>query len=45
MPFYKVLYINVKEDISFSKYYRYFIQFVSWVLVYRSNDGPKKGRN
>lgn len=39
MHFYEVLYISVKEEVSFSTIYRFF----SWFLVYKSDDGPKHG--
>jgi hypothetical protein len=40
MHFYEVLYASIKEEIYFSKVYRLY-SFFSWVLVYRSDDGPR----
>ena len=39
--FYEVLFLSIKEEISFSVVYGLFIKFLSWVLVYRSDDGPR----
>ena len=43
--FLPVLYIYVMEEMSFSKVIQKTVWFFSWVLVYRSDDGPKMSRN